>query len=58
MDLDPDKTYEYHTAYDIQPAKVVYNVNLDMNRKKILNITRMKLTLIMRFRPILTSGEF
>ena len=58
MDLDPDKTYEYHTAYDIQPAKVVYNVNLDMNRKKILNITRMKLTLIMRFRPILTSDEF
>ena len=58
MDLDPDKTYEYHTAYDIQPAKVVYTVNLDMNRKKILNITRMKLTLIMRFRPILTSGEF
>ena len=38
MDLDPDKTYDYHTAYDIQPTKVVYNVDLDMNRKKILNI--------------------
>ena len=38
MDLDPNKTYDYHTAYDIQPTKVVYNVNLDMNRKKILNI--------------------
>ena len=39
MDLDPKKTYDYHTAYDIQPAKVVYNVDLDMNQKKILNIT-------------------
>ena len=38
MDLDPKKTYDSHTAYDIQPAKVIYNVNLDMNRKKILNI--------------------
>ena len=39
MDLDPNKTYDYHTAYDIQRTKVVYNVDLDMNRKKILNIT-------------------
>ena len=38
MDLDPNKTYDYHTAFDIQPTKVVYNVDLDMNRKKILNI--------------------
>ena len=38
MDLDPNKTYDYHIAYDIQPTKVVYNVDLDMNRKKILNI--------------------
>ena len=38
MDLDPDKTYDYHTAFDIKPTEVVYNVNLDMNRKKILNI--------------------
>ena len=37
MDLDPNKTYDYHTAFDIQPTKVVYNVDLDMNRKKILN---------------------
>ena len=36
MDLDPNKTSDSHTAYDIQPAKVVYNVNLDMNRKKII----------------------
>ena len=38
MDLDPNKTYNYHTAYDIQPTKVVYNVDLDMNGKRILNI--------------------
>ena len=39
MDLDPNKTYDYHTALDIKPTEVVYNVDLDMNRKKILNIT-------------------
>ena len=39
MDLDPNKTYDYHTAFDIKPTEVVYNVDLDMNRKKILNIT-------------------
>lgn len=38
MDLDTNKTYDYHTAFDIQPTKVVYNVDLYMNRKKILNI--------------------
>ena len=38
MDLDPDKTYDHHTAFDIKPTEVVYNVDLDMNRKKILNI--------------------
>ena len=38
MGLDPNKTYDYYTAFDIQPTKVVYNVDLDMNRKKILNI--------------------
>ena len=25
-------------AFDIKPTEVVYNVDLDMNRKKILNI--------------------
>ncbi|MCG8405433.1 MAG: hypothetical protein MI923_09570 [Phycisphaerales bacterium] len=39
MDLNPNKTYDYHTACDITPTRVVYNVDLDMNRKKILNIT-------------------
>ena len=38
MDLDPNKTYDYHTAFDIKPTEVVYNVDLDMNRNKILNI--------------------
>ena len=38
MDLNPNKTYDYHTAFNIIPTEVVYNVNLDMNRKKILNI--------------------
>ena len=36
--IDPQKTYDYHTAFDIKPTEVVYNVDLDMNRKKI-NIT-------------------
>ena len=38
MDLDPNKTYDYHRAFDIKPTEVVYNVDLDINRKKILNI--------------------
>ena len=38
--IDPQKTYDYHTAFDItcKPTEVVYNVDLNMNRKKILNI--------------------
>ena len=38
MDLDPNKTYNYHTAFDIQPTRVVYNVDLDMSRQRIFNI--------------------
>ena len=38
MDLDRNKTYDYHTAFDIKPTEVAYNVDLDMKRKKILNI--------------------
>ena len=38
MDLDANKTYDYHTAFDIKPTEVVYNVDLGMNRKRILNI--------------------
>ena len=36
--IDLQKTYDYHTVFYIKPTEVVYNVDLDMNRKKILNI--------------------
>ena len=36
--IDPDKVYDYHTAFDIHPTEVVYNVDVNMNSKKILNI--------------------
>ena len=36
--LDPDKTYDYHTAFDIHPTEVKYNVDINANNKKILNI--------------------
>ena len=32
--IDPDKTYDYHTAFDIHPTEVVYNTN----NKTIKNI--------------------
>ena len=37
--IDPQKTYDCHTAFDIQPTQVVYNVPINMNRRKILNIS-------------------
>ena len=36
--LDPDKVYDYHIAFVIQPTQVVYNVDINANNKKILNI--------------------
>ena len=36
--IDPDKVYDYHTAFDIHPTEVVYNVDINTNNKKILNI--------------------
>ena len=36
--LDPDKTYDYHTTFDIKPTEVEYNVDINANNKKILNI--------------------
>ena len=36
--IDPDKVYDYHTAFDILPTQVVYNVDINANNKKILNI--------------------
>ena len=32
--LDPDKTYDYHTAFDIHPTEVEYNVDINANNKK------------------------
>ena len=31
--IDPDKTYDYHTTFDIHPTKVVYNVDINANKK-------------------------
>ena len=36
--IDPDKVYDYHTAFDIKPLEVKYNVDINANNKKILNI--------------------
>ena len=36
--IDADKVYDYHTAFDIKPTQVVYNVDINANNKKILNI--------------------
>ena len=36
--IDPDKVYDYHTAFDIKPTEVTYNVDINTNNKKILNI--------------------
>ena len=36
--IDPDKTYDYHTAFDILPTEVVYNVGINTNHKEIRNI--------------------
>ena len=37
--IDPDKVYDYHTAFDIHPTEVEYNVDINANNKKILNIS-------------------
>ena len=36
--IDPDKVYDYHTAFDVKKTHVVYNVDINANKKKILNI--------------------
>ena len=36
--IDPDKVYDFHTAYDIKPTEVVYNVDINANQKEITNI--------------------
>ena len=36
--IDADKVYDYHNSFDIKPTQVVYNVDINANNKKILNI--------------------
>ena len=36
--INPDKVYDFHTAYDIKPTEVVYNVDINANQKEITNI--------------------
>ena len=36
--IDPDKVYDYHTAFDIKPTEVKYNVDINANQKAIKNI--------------------
>ena len=36
--IDPDKVYDYHTAFDIKPTEVTYNVSINANNKKIINV--------------------
>lgn len=37
-DVDADKVYDYHTVFDIKPTEVSFNVDINANEKKILNI--------------------
>ena len=36
--IDPDKVYDYHTAFEIKPFEVKFNDNINANKNKILNI--------------------
>ena len=38
FNIDPDKVYDYHTAFDIKPTEVEYNVDINANQKAIRNI--------------------
>ena len=37
--IDPDKVYDYHTAFDIYPGYVMYNVPPIINSKKLAHIS-------------------
>ena len=39
-DLNGDKIYDFHTAFDIEHTKVKMNAPIDMNRQKVLNFNR------------------
>ena len=36
--IDPDKVYDYHKSFEIYSSQVKYNVDINANNKKILNI--------------------
>ena len=36
--IDPDKVYDYHSAFEIYRTQVKYNVEINANNKKIINI--------------------
>ena len=36
--IDPDRVYDYHTAFDIKPTEVSFNVDINTNGKAIRNI--------------------
>ena len=36
--VDPDRSFDYHTAFDIKPTQVVYNVAINANNKPITNL--------------------
>lgn len=36
--IDPDRSFDYHTAFDIQPSQVVYNVGINANNNSITNL--------------------
>ena len=40
--IDADKVYDYHKAFDIKPTEVEYNVDINANNKRIFNIARDK----------------
>ena len=48
--IDPDKVYDYHTAFDIKPTEVVYNVDINANQKKlkISNLTDKMIIVLQR----------
>ena len=37
--IDPDKVYDYHKSFEIYSSQVKYNVDINANNKRILNIT-------------------
>ena len=37
-DVDADKVYDYHTAFDIKPTEVLFNVDINGNQKAMRNI--------------------